>query len=335
LRRKKESLARFRNFISAARAVSRVKPIIALKAGRTKAGAKAASSHTGALTGEDSIYDAAFKRSGIVRVKTFEELFDCAELFSKQPKPSGGNLAIITNAGGPGVMAADALSDYGKSPAILRQETIEKLNEFLPPHWSKGNPIDIIGDANPERYRQTVEVCVNASEINFILIMLSPAALINPVHVAETLIGNFKNCSKPIFTAWIGGSDVEKGRELFNYAGFPTFDAPERAVRVFMNFYKYSKLIELLHEIPPKLSMEIQNDKKFASELIEKNIKQKTYRITEFDSKNILDAYGIPVNKTLLAHNEKEAVAYADQIGYPVALKICSPKILHKTEVRR
>ena len=328
-----ESLARFRNFMSAARAVSRIKPIIALKAGRTKAGAMAAASHTGALTGEDEIYDAAFKRAGIVRVKTFEELFDCAELLSKQPKPSGSNLAIISNAGGPGVMAVDTLYDYGKVPATLSSKTIAKLNTFLPPHWSKGNPVDIIGDATPERYRQTVDVCINAPEINCILIMLSPAALINSAQVAEILIGNFKNCSKPIFTAWIGGSDVEKGRELFNYAGFSTFDTPERAVRAFMNLYKYSILIDMLQEIPPKLNKKIKNDKKFASELIKKNIKEKTYLITEFDSKNLLNAYGIPVNKTLIACNEEDAVVFAEQIGYPVVLKICSSKILHKTDV--
>ncbi|MCP3894500.1 MAG: GNAT family N-acetyltransferase, partial [Bacteroides sp.] len=171
-----ESLCRFRNFMSAARAVSMVKPIIALKAGRTQAGALAAASHTGALAGEDSIYDAAFKRAGILRVKTFEELFDCAELLAKQPRPSGPGLAIVTNAGGLGVMAADALSDYGYEPVVLATETIKELNEILPPYWSKRNPIDMLGDVTPDLYRKVVEICLSAKEVNGLLIMSAPQA---------------------------------------------------------------------------------------------------------------------------------------------------------------
>lgn len=184
-----ESLNRFRNFMSAARSVSRIKPIIALKAGRKGAGAKAALSHTGALAGDDAVYDAAFKRAGIVRVKTFEELFDCTALIAKQPRPKGPALAIITNAGGPGVMATDVLCDYGAEPAELSLKTIGKLDEILPSHWSHGNPIDTLGDASPEIFRKVVRVCLDAVEINGLLIILSPQALDDPTDVAATIAG--------------------------------------------------------------------------------------------------------------------------------------------------
>jgi acetyltransferase len=193
-----ESLTHFRKFTSAARAVSRVKPIVALKAGRTPAGALAAASHTGALAGEDAVYDAAFQRAGILRVKTFEELFDCAELLAKQPKPAGPGLAIVTSAGGPGVMAADALADWGCEPAVLSAETFAKLDAILPPFWSKGNPIDMLGEATPQLYCRVVEICLDAREINGLLIMSAPQALADTAEVAEAL-----EC--PILTTRQGG----------------------------------------------------------------------------------------------------------------------------------
>ena len=205
-----ESLTHFRKFMSAARAVSRVKPIIALKSGRTQAGARAAASHTGSLAGEDAIYDAAFKRAGIVRVKTFEELFDCEELLAKQPRPTGSGLAVITNAGGPGVMAADALSDYGVEPVSLGPETIRKLDEILPHYWSHGNPIDILGDASPERYRKVVQVCLDAPEVNGLLIMLTPQMMTDPEGVANSITAVLQGRHYPVFTSWMGGTDVER-----------------------------------------------------------------------------------------------------------------------------
>ena len=193
-----ESLTNFRKFMSAARAVSRVKPIIVLKAGRTQAGALAAASHTGAMAGEDSVYDAAFQRAGILRVKTFEELFDCAELLAKQPKPAGPGLAIITNAGGPGVMAADALSDFGYEPVSLSTTTFQKLDEILPPYWSKRNPIDMLGEAKPALYRQVVEICLNAKEVNGLLIISAPQALADTAEVAAALVDLIREKPIPI-----------------------------------------------------------------------------------------------------------------------------------------
>lgn len=327
-----ESLTRFRNFMSAARSVSRVKPIIALKAGRTQAGARAAASHTGALAGDDDVYDAAFKRAGIVRVKTFEELFDCAELVAKQPRPRGPALAVVTNAGGPAVMATDFLSDYGVEPAILNPATIAKLDKILPPHWSRGNPIDMLGEASPEVYRQVVETCLDAAEIDGLLIMLSPVAMDDPTDVAKAIAGLLQGKSFPVLAAWIGGPGVEKGREVLNNAGVPTFDTPERAVRAFMDLCQYSRNIEMLQEIPPRLSRKLEFDRLKAKVVIRETLENEDHLLTEVEAKNLLSAYGIPVNKIEIALNGEEAVRQAGQIGYPVVMKIHSRDISHKTE---
>ncbi|MBW2428958.1 MAG: CoA-binding protein, partial [Deltaproteobacteria bacterium] len=264
-----ESLTNFRKFMSAARAVSRVKPIITLKAGRTRAGALAAASHTGALAGADAVYDAAFQRAGILRVKTFEELFDCAELLAKQPKPKGPSLAIITNAGGPGVMAADALSDYGYEPVSLGQETLDKLNEILPPFWSKRNPIDMLGDAAPELFRKVVEICLKAKEVDGLLILSAPQALTDPSETASVLVDLIRDQSIPIITSWVGGADMQKGRDLFNRAGIATFDTPERAVRAFMDIHRFSQNIEMLQQIPSRLPRQLAFNRKKAKALIQ------------------------------------------------------------------
>ena len=210
-----ESLTNFRKFMSAARSVSRIKPIIVLKSGRSPAGAKAAASHTGAMAGEDAVYDAAFKRAGIVRVDTIEELFDCAELMAKQPHPRGPRLAILTNGGGPGVMAADTLARYGKEPASLDPDTMQALDTFLPPFWSRGNPIDILGDASAERYGRALEVCFNSKNLDGVLVILAPQALTDPLSVAETLASAVKGRRYPVFTCWMGGKSIGKAVETF------------------------------------------------------------------------------------------------------------------------
>ncbi|MFC1859143.1 GNAT family N-acetyltransferase [Thermodesulfobacteriota bacterium] len=328
-----EGLTRFRNFMSAARAVSRVKPIIALKAGRTQAGARAAASHTGALAGEDAIYDAAFKRAGIVRVKTFEELFDCAELSAKQPRPKGPALAIITNAGGPGVMAADALSDYGAEPVTLNRETVAKLNEILPQYWSHGNPIDILGDASPEVFRKVVEICLKAPEINGVLVMYVPQALSDSADVAESLADLLKGKAFPAFTSWMGGPGVEKGRDIFNRAGIPTFDTPERAVQAFMDLYNYSRNLEMLQQIPPKLPKKLAFDHEKAQNIIKGGLESDIALLTEVEAKALLSAYGIPVNRTDIALSSKEAVKKAEAMGFPVVMKVYSREITHKSDI--
>ena len=205
-----EGLTHPRKFMSAARAVSRIKPIIVLKSGRSAAGAKAVASHTGAMAGEDAIYDAAFRRAGIVRVHTIEALFNAAELAAKQPVPKGAGLAVVTNGGGPGVMAADALSSLGLAPVSLGPETIHKLDTFLPPFWSRGNPIDILGDATPERYGRVVETCLSAPEINGMLIIFVPQAVSDGAEVARTLSKVLRDRRYPIFAVWMGMKASER-----------------------------------------------------------------------------------------------------------------------------
>jgi len=301
-----ENIPRIRNFMSAARSVSRIKPIIVLKAGRTKSGALAAASHTGRLGGEDAVYDAAFERAGIVRVKTFEEFFDCVELLGKRQQPLKSGLAIVTNAGSPGVMAVDALADYGVDPAPLKPDTIQKLDEFLPPGWSRTNPVDILGDASPERYEKVVDICLKDSEVSGVLIILAPQALTQPTNVAESLAALIKTKTSPIFTAWMGGKQMEMGREIFNLAGIPTFDTPERAVRAFMNLYQYSKNLEVLQEIPPKFDRKIEFDLKSAQIQIQKGLSKKELRLTSTEANDLLNAYGIPVCPSKTTFSDRE-----------------------------
>ena len=327
-----ESLTDFRNFMSAARAVSLLKPIVALKAGRSPAGARAAASHTGAMVGEDAIYSAAFERCGVMRVHTIEELFDCAEILAKQPRPTDPGLAIITNAGGPGVMAADALATYNMEPVTLSEVTINQLDEFLPHYWSRGNPIDILGDADPERYRRALEVCLAAKEVNGVLIIMVPQALTHPTEVAEVLCEVLKGKRKSVYTVWMGGVSVERGREIFNKAGIPTYDVPERAIRAFMMMYRYSCNLRLLQEIPRKLPTDPEYDRDTAKKIIQEAIRRGDRYLTEIESKQVLQAYGIPCNPTQMAKSADDAAKLARDMGFPVVMKIHSPDISHKSD---
>ncbi|MFH2064349.1 MAG: bifunctional acetate--CoA ligase family protein/GNAT family N-acetyltransferase [Pseudomonadota bacterium] len=328
-----ESLVHQRNFMSAARAVSRIKPIIVLKAGRTKQGAQAAASHTGAMAGSDEVYDAAFQRAGIVRVKTFEELFDTAEILSRKGRSMGPGLAILTNSGGPGVMAADALSDYGYSPAKLSQETLKGLDAFLPEYWSHANPVDILGDATPSRYAAAVSILLKAKEVQGLLVMLAPQAMADATAVAERLSGELQNSAIPVVTSWLGGLDVEKGREIFNQADIATFDTPERAIRAFMNLLRHRRGIEMLQQIPPRLSTRIQVDRETAGQIIENGLKSATGLLMETESKSLLQSYGIPMNPTSAATSSDQATAIAENMGYPVVMKILSRDISHKSDI--
>jgi acetyltransferase len=316
-----ECLSHLRNFMSAARAVSRVKPIIAIKAGRTPSGAVAAASHTGAVAGVDAIYDAAFKRAGIVRVKTFEELFDCSELLAKQPQPAGTGLAIITNAGGPGVMAVDMLQDYGQAPAVLSSETLQKLGQVLPAYWSRSNPVDILGNATPERYLKAVDICLNAPEVSGVLVLFSPLAMSDPVRIAESLSTYYQDKTKSIITSWMGGESVEPARLIFNRAGIPTFDTPERAVRAFMDLYRYARNIEVLQEIPPKFHRRLEFNRDKARCLVDAHIQSGRHEMTEIESKDLLAAYGISVNPVpTLPHHELRIGAKKDPDFGPVLM---------------
>ena len=327
-----ESLGRIRPFMSAARAVSRIKPIVALKSGRTDAGARAAASHTGAMTGEDTFYDAAFDRAGIVRVEAIGELFDCAELMAKQPRPAGARLGIITNAGGAGVMAADALARLGGEPARLGDETLHRLDQELPQYWSRANPIDILGDATPERYLRTVDLCTKAGKFDGLLIILTPQAMTDPTGTARDLADSLSEKSFPVFAAWMGGTGVAEGLRLLNQADVPTYETPEQAVRAYMYQRAYALKLEGLCEIPPRFPRELTVDRDGAEHIVSKHLRRENGRLTEATSKRLLAAYGIPVTRTETARSPEAAVKRASEIGYPVVMKISSMEVTHKSE---
>jgi acetyltransferase len=325
-----ENLTNFRKFMSAARSVSRIKPIIVLKSGRSPAGARAAASHTGAMAGEDAVYDAAFKRAGIVRVDTIEELFDCAELMAKQPRPRGPRLAILTNGGGPGVMATDTLARHGQEPAPLDPETLQAFDAFLPDFWSRGNPIDILGDASAKRFGRALEICFNSKNLDGVLVILAPQALTDPLSVAETLAAAIQQRRFPVFACWMGGKRIATAVDVLNEAGIPTYDTPERAVRAFLYMVEYSRNIEMLLEVPPKIAGNLAFDQEKARKLFAGAPDQGF--VSESDSKEILTAYGLPVIRTQIATTEAQAVQIAREMGYPVVMKLHSPDITHKTD---
>jgi acetyltransferase len=325
-----ENVTNFRKFMSAARAVSRMKPIIVLKAGRSVAGAKAAASHTGAMVGEDAVYDAAFKRAGVVRVDTIEALFDCAELMARQPRPRGRRLAIITNGGGPGVMAADFLAGHGHELVSLLPETVKELDTILPSYWSKNNPIDILGDAPAKRFRQVLDICIHSRNFDAILVILAPQALADAMTVAGALVEAVKGARCPMFSCWMGGKSIEHAVEILNGCGIPTFATPERALLAFLYMVSFVGNQEMLLEVPPKLtrSMAIDHDEanRIKAEMPEEGflVQSKVY--------GLLAAYGLPVINTMMAATEEAASRLCRDMGYPVVMKLCSPDITHKTD---
>lgn len=328
-----ESLSNARKFLSAARAFARTKPIIILKAGKSKEGAQAARSHTGSLAGNDSVFEAAFKRAGVVRVNTIGELFDCAQTLAMQKRPINRRMAIITNAGGPGVIATDSLIEQGGEIAKLSDTTISKLNACLPGAWSHGNPVDVLGDADHVRYEKAVTICMDDDNVDGVLVILTPQAMTNPSAVAKGLTALPNLNKKPLFTAWMGESDVENGRKILKSNNIPVYRIPENAIRSFMNMYLYAKNLEILYEAPATIPHAFKPNVSKNKELISRILREKRSVMTEIEAKELLSNYEIPVTKNFLAKNEQEAISSAQKIGFPVVMKIASPDILHKTDV--
>jgi acetyltransferase len=330
-----EGLTDARKFMSAARHFARAKPIIVVKAGKFGESAKAAASHTGSLTGEDIIYDKAFRRAGIVRVDEIADLFNCAEVLGTQPLPRGPNLAIITNAGGPGVMATDATIARGGKMAQLSPKTMEALNNFLPHYWSRGNPIDILGDAKADRYKATVEACLNDENIDGILIIYTAQAVGEPVEIAKTIAElcrgrTYQN--KTILTSFMGYGAVEEANRVFNQNNIPTYSTPEQAVKTYMYMYQYKSNLELLYETPEELPVDVAPPKRPLMVIMRNMAKENREILNEAEAKTFLEYYGFPVVKTKVAQNADQAAGIAKEIGYPVVLKILSPQIVHKTD---
>ena len=328
-----ESLTDARSFMSAARAFARNKPIIVLKAGKSSEGAQAAMSHTGSLAGNDFVFDAAFKRAGIVRVNTIDELFHIAQSLAMQNKPAGNRLAIITNAGGPGVIATDTLIEKGGKIAQLSEDTINELNQHLSPNWSKGNPVDVLGDAGPEQYEKAVELCAKDKNVDGILVILTPQEMTDPTGVAMKVAAVAKKCRKTVLASWMGADDIEKGQQILESNQIPVYQTPEDAVKCFMYMYDYSRNLDILHETPSQIPHEFKPRRAESKKLIEEVLADHRTVMTEFEAKQLLNYYYIPVIKNGLAHTEEEAIKLAEKIGYPLVMKIASPDILHKTDV--
>jgi len=328
-----ESITNARKFMSAARSFARSKPIIVIKAGRFKEGAEAASSHTGAMAGEDSIYDAAFKRAGIVRVKEIVDLFNCSSILAKQPRPIGPNIAIVTNAGGPGVLATDAVIEKGGKITKLSNETLKKLDSFLPPHWSKGNPVDIIGDSNEDICEKAIEICLEDKNVDGLLTICVPQVVADPKFLSDRLITISKKSVKPMMVAFPGEESVYHARQILNRNNVPAYPTPEEAVESYMYLYRYARNLELLYETPEELNIKPSPaDQEKLKNIIKQALKQKRTLLNEKESKEFIEKYGIKTTKPLIAKNANEAVKIAKQIGYPVVMKINSPDISHKSD---
>ena len=330
-----ESVGDARAFLSAAREVSLTKPIIVIKAGRTEAAAKAAASHTGSLTGSDEVLNAAFRRTGVLRVDSIAEVFDMAELLSRQPRPAGPRLTILTNAGGPGVLATDALITAGGELATLSEQTVKELNEFLPIHWSHNNPVDILGDAGPDRYARALEIAAKDPNSDGLLVVLTPQDMTDPTQTAEALRKYAKFEGKPVIASWMGGPDVDAGIAILNRAGIPTFAYPDRAAKAFHYMWRYTYNLRGIYETP-SLGI-VDEDQSRALEqgqrIVDEVRREGRTLLDEVESKRLLAAYGIPTTRMEVAPDVETAQRAAESIGFPVVLKIHSRTITHKTDV--
>ncbi|CAA9451086.1 MAG: Acetyl-CoA synthetase (ADP-forming) alpha and beta chains, putative [uncultured Rubrobacteraceae bacterium] len=327
-----ESIGDARSFLSAAREVALTKPVIVIKAGRTEEASQAAASHTGSLAGSDEVLNAAFRRSGVVRVDDISDLFHMAEVLAKQPRPKGPKLTVVTNAGGPGVLATDSLVTGGGELARLSPETIENLNNFLPAPWSHANPVDVLGDAGPERYEKAVEVAVQDPESDGLLVVLTPQDMTDPTATAEQLTRYAKTRGKPVLASWMGGPAVAEGESILNRAGIPTFDYPDTAARIFAHMWRYTYNLRATYETPEFVE-EDGTDRVRAEQVIAAARDEGRTLLTEFEAKELLAAYGIPTVETRIARGVEEAIRQAEEIGYPVVLKLYSETITHKTDV--
>jgi acetyltransferase len=330
-----ESIGDARSFLSAAREVALTKPIIVLKTGRTAAAAQAAASHTGALVGSDAVLDAAFRRCGVLRVDSIAELFDMAEVLAKQPRPTGPRLAILTNAGGPGVLATDALVRDGGRLADLAPTTIEALGKLLPAHWSQHNPVDILGDANPERYAKALDIVARDPNNDGLLVVLTPQAMTCPVEAANRVSEIAQHTGKPLLASWMGGAEVAEGEAILNRANIPTYAYPDTAARAFQYMWRYSENLHSLYETPvhPPEDAVGAPDRALAARVIQAVRHAGRTLLTETESKQLLSAYGIPTVETRTAVSEADAIRCADAFGYPVVLKLWSTTITHKTDI--
>ena len=327
-----ESISNARKFISSTRGFARAKPIIVIKPGKFKESAEAARSHTGSMVGEDLHVQAAFSRAGVVRVDEIADLFNCASILNSTNLPKGPNLAIITNAGGPAVLATDALISRGGKLAQLSHETISTLSSFLPNCWSKSNPIDILGDADEQRYTKTVMAATKDTGVDAVLIIYTPQGGSKPLDISKAIIAQAKKIKKPILTAFMGDQQVSESRELFYENKIPTYAFPEEAIKTYLYMYQYSKNLKMLYETPEDIPLNIESPKNYLKAMIRRSVEKQNYLLNEQDSKKFLATYEIPCTNAYFVKGPKDAASIAADIGYPVVMKIFSPDISHKTD---
>ena len=329
-----ESIGDARSFLSAAREVALTKPIIVIKPGRTEEASQAAVAHTGSLTGSDDVLDAAFRRCGVLRVDRIDELFSMAEILNTQPRLKGPRLTILTNAGGPGVLATDTLIAGGGQLAHLAPESIEALSRILPRPWSHHNPIDLLGDASPDRYARALEVVAKDPNTDGVLVILTPQAMTDPTQIADKLKAHGTTAGKPVLASWMGGDEVAAGESILNRAGIPAFPYPDTAARAFNDMWRYSKSLRSLYETPELAGGEDGGaDRAGAEDLIASVLAAGRTLLTEAESKQLLELYRISTVPTRVATTEEQAVALAAELGYPMVLKVYSQTITHKTDV--
>jgi len=328
-----EGIQDARRFLSGLKAAARLKPVILIKSGRHEAGSKAAMSHTGAMVGGDDVFDAAISRAGVVRAYSIAQLFSAARVLANNYVLEHDRLAIITNAGGPGVMSTDHAEDVGISMAELSESSIEALNKVLPEHWSHANPVDILGDATPERYQQALQICLQDDNIDGVLVILTPQAMTDPTRVAEYIIDGAKTTDKPVLASWTGGSRVQEGRNLFAGSRVAHFNTPEMAVDAFSFSARYSQNQKLLKQIPSPGEELAKPDVEGARLIIERVLAEGRQVLTTQEAKAILAAFHIPVTQTIKVGNAKEAIIAAETLGFPVVMKINMAQFSHKSDI--
>ena len=328
-----EGIGIAKKFMSAARGFARTKPIIVLKAGKYNTGAKAVQSHTGALAGDFEVYDAAFKRVGVLRVDAIGDLFNCASVLDSKRLPSGPKVAIVTNAGGPGVVASDKVTDLGGELAKLSEGTIKALDEHLPPYWSHGNPVDVLGDADVSRYETAISTCLADPNVDGLLAICTPQGVTPATDLATAVVRLAKDRQKPILTVWMGEKGVAEARRKFAENSIPTYPTPEEAVKTYMYMYKYRRNLDLLYETPNELPVDLMPPNSHLKLMVKKAIADGKLLLSQSDADKFLDAYNIPRLSGGFAKSEEEALMVARRVGYPVVIKVVSQEIVHKSDV--
>ncbi|MFP4560679.1 MAG: GNAT family N-acetyltransferase [Thiohalorhabdus sp.] len=328
-----EGIHNARGFMSGLRSAARLKPVIVVKAGRHAAGSRAAMSHTGALVGGDDVFDSALGRAGAVRARTIDQLFAAAQMLAERPKVGGSRLGIVTNAGGPGVLATDRAVDVGVEVPELAEGTVERLNQRLPEHWSGANPLDILGDASPERYGEALSACLSDPHLDGVLAMLTPQAMTRPREAADAVVEAHRASDKPVLACWMGEEQVAPGWQRFREAQVPYFGSPEAAVEAFSYLATHRRNQEQLLQVPGPRSFRSEPDPEGARLIIEGALAEHREVLSEMESKAVLTAFGVPVLPSVEVTSANQALVMAESLGFPVAMKINSPDISHKSDV--